>query len=125
MAQVVAKFPPRSVDNHSFGIPDFEPLLNSQHAAQLLDIHPKTLQKLARRGEIHGSHVGKMWRFRASDLNECWTGNDGPVDHRSPKIPLDPVRDRILGHKRVTNHLVGFRKESNGSAGPLPVVTIG
>ena len=29
MAQVVAKFPPRSVDNHSFGIPDFEPLLNS------------------------------------------------------------------------------------------------
>lgn len=38
-------------------------------AAQLLDIHHKTLQKLARRGEIHGSHVGKMWRFRASDLN--------------------------------------------------------
>jgi hypothetical protein len=44
MAQVVAKFPPRSVDNHSFGIPDFEPLLNSHQAAQLLDIHHKTLQ---------------------------------------------------------------------------------
>jgi excisionase family DNA binding protein len=70
MAQVVAKFPPRSVDNYSFGIPDFEPLLNSHQAAQLLDIHHKTLQKLARRGEIHGSHVGKMWRFRASDLND-------------------------------------------------------
>jgi hypothetical protein len=42
MAQVVAKFPPRSVDNHSFGIPDFEPLLNSHQAAQLLDIHHKT-----------------------------------------------------------------------------------
>ena len=69
MAQVVAKFPPRSVDNHSFGIPDFEPLLNSHQAAQLLDIHHKTLQKLARCGEIHGSHVGKMWRSRASDLN--------------------------------------------------------
>ena len=50
-------------------LPDFEPLLNSHQAAQLLDIHHKTLQKLARRGEIHGSHVGKMWRFRASDLN--------------------------------------------------------
>ncbi|MGA8670030.1 MAG: helix-turn-helix domain-containing protein [Terracidiphilus sp.] len=69
MAQVVAKCPPRSVDNHSFGIPDFEPLLNSYQAAQLLDIHHKTLQKLARRGEIHGSHVGKLWRFRASELN--------------------------------------------------------
>ncbi len=38
MAQVAAKFPPRSVDNHSFGIPDFEPLLNSHQAAKLLDI---------------------------------------------------------------------------------------
>ena len=37
MAQVVAKFPPRSVDNNSYGIPDFEPLLNSHQAAQLLD----------------------------------------------------------------------------------------
>ena len=69
MAQVVAKFPPRSVDNHSFALTDFEPLLNSDQAAQLLDINRKTLQKLARRGETHGSHVGKMWRFRASDMN--------------------------------------------------------
>ena len=69
MAQPLAKFPPRSVDDHSFGITDFEPLLNSHQAAQLLHIHHKTLQKLARRGEIRGSHVGKLWRFRASDLN--------------------------------------------------------
>jgi hypothetical protein len=51
MAQVVAKFPPRSVDNHSFALTDFEPLLNSDQAAQLLDINRKTLQK-----------VGKAWR---------------------------------------------------------------
>jgi len=57
------KISPRSVDNHSFGIPDFEFLLNSHQAAQLLDIHHKTLQKLARRGEIHGSHVGKLLAF--------------------------------------------------------------
>jgi len=69
MEQLIAKFPPRSVENHSFDLTDFEPLLNSHQAAQLLDINRKTLQKLARRGEIHGSHVGKMWRFRASDLN--------------------------------------------------------
>ena len=53
------EIPPRSVNNHSFGLTDFEPLLNSHQAAQLLDINRKTLQKLARRGEIHGSHVGK------------------------------------------------------------------
>ena len=66
-------FPPRSshvLDQAPFTITQFEPLLDSTQAAQLLRIHPKTLQKMARRGEIHGTHVGKLWRFRASDLND-------------------------------------------------------
>jgi excisionase family DNA binding protein len=69
MAQSLTKFPPHSLDDRSISMPEFEPLLNSHQAAQLLHIHHKTLQKLARRGEIHGSHIGKLWRFRASDLN--------------------------------------------------------
>lgn len=48
----------------------FEPLLDSDAAAALLRVHPKTLQRMARRGEIAGIHIGKLWRFRASDLNE-------------------------------------------------------
>lgn len=48
----------------------FEPLLDSEQAAALLNIHPKTLQKLARRGEISAIHIGKLWRFRASALDE-------------------------------------------------------
>lgn len=47
----------------------FEPLLDSNEAAALLKIHPKTLQKFARRGEIDAIQVGKLWRFRASALN--------------------------------------------------------
>jgi excisionase family DNA binding protein len=47
----------------------FEPLLDSEEAAALVKIHPKTLQKLARLGEIEGIQVGKLWRFRASALN--------------------------------------------------------
>jgi excisionase family DNA binding protein len=49
----------------------FEPLLDSDEAAQLLRIHPKTLQRMARNREIHGIQVGKLWRFRASDLEGC------------------------------------------------------
>ena len=49
---------------------EFEPLLNCAEAAALLRIHPKTLQRFARRGEIAGRHVGKCWRFRVSDLND-------------------------------------------------------
>ena len=47
----------------------FEPLLDSEEAAALLKIHPKTLQKLARRGEVVAIQIGKLWRFRASALN--------------------------------------------------------
>lgn len=48
---------------------EFEPLLDSDEAAALLKIHPKTLQKLARSGEIDAIQIGKLWRFRASALN--------------------------------------------------------
>jgi excisionase family DNA binding protein len=48
---------------------EFEPLLDSEEAAALLKIHPKTLQKLARRGEVVAIQIGKLWRFRASALN--------------------------------------------------------
>lgn len=49
---------------------EFEPLLDSDEAAALLKIHPKTLQKMARKGEIIGIQIGTRWRFRASALNE-------------------------------------------------------
>jgi excisionase family DNA binding protein len=48
----------------------FEPLLNSAEATALLKIHPKTLQKLARNGEVAAIQIGKLWRFRASALDE-------------------------------------------------------
>ncbi len=48
----------------------FEPLLDRDEAARLLRIHPKTLQRMARNREIDGIQVGKLWRFRASDLEE-------------------------------------------------------
>lgn len=48
-----------------------EPLLDSWQAAAMMNVHPKTLQKLARRGQIPGVHIGKLWRFRASVI-EAW-----------------------------------------------------
>ncbi len=48
-----------------------EPLLDSDEAASIMKIHPKTLQKLARKGVVRGVHVGKLWRFRASEI-EHW-----------------------------------------------------
>jgi excisionase family DNA binding protein len=48
----------------------FEPILDTEQAAALLHIHPKTLQRLARKGEVPAYRVGDLWRFRASDLDK-------------------------------------------------------
>jgi excisionase family DNA binding protein len=52
-------------------VPHFERFLDSNQAAELLQIHPKTLQRLARKGEIRAMRIGKLWRFRTSDL-DAW-----------------------------------------------------
>jgi excisionase family DNA binding protein len=49
---------------------DFEPLMNADEAAQLLGgIHPKTLMRKAREGEIPGYQFARSWFFRASELD--------------------------------------------------------
>jgi excisionase family DNA binding protein len=49
---------------------EFERLLDSDEAASLLKIHPKTLQRLARQKRIAGVQIGKLWRFRVSSLDD-------------------------------------------------------
>jgi excisionase family DNA binding protein len=61
---VTEKKPPQSVGF----IP--ERLLHTEEAAAIIQIHPKTLQRFAREGTIHGIHIGKLWRFRASEIEE-------------------------------------------------------
>lgn len=46
-----------------------EPLLDTDEAAAIMRIHPKTLQRYARQGMIRGFQIGTMWRFRASDID--------------------------------------------------------
>lgn len=60
---------------------EFEPLLDAIEAAALLRMHPKTLKKKARLGEIPGRHIGKYWRFRVSDLND-WVWRQERGAHR-------------------------------------------
>jgi excisionase family DNA binding protein len=47
---------------------DFEPLLDAQQAADLMRVHPESVKRRARRGEIPGMKFGKLWRFRATAL---------------------------------------------------------
>ncbi|HKW19577.1 MAG TPA: helix-turn-helix domain-containing protein [Terriglobales bacterium] len=74
----VQKKPPQNTIEHDAS---FEPLLDSDEAAALLKIHPKTLQRMARNGEVPGIQIGKLWRFRASELN-AWM--QGIIAHSYP-----------------------------------------
>jgi excisionase family DNA binding protein len=48
----------------------FEPLLNTEEAAKLLQIHPKTLERWAREARVPAYDLGR-WKFRASEL-DAW-----------------------------------------------------
>lgn len=51
----------------------FEPLLNSEEAAALLQVSRKTLERWARAGRVPAFDLGR-WRFRASQL-DAWLEN--------------------------------------------------
>lgn len=49
---------------------NFERLLSTDEAANMLGgLHPKTLMRLAREGEVPAIKIGRCWFFRASVLN--------------------------------------------------------
>ena len=48
----------------------YEPLIDDAEAARFLGgLHPKTVQRMARRGEIPHYRVGKYYRYRATELS--------------------------------------------------------
>lgn len=42
--------------------------LDTAAAAELLGVHPRTVTKLAKSGELPSSRIGKLWRFRRRDI---------------------------------------------------------
>jgi excisionase family DNA binding protein len=51
--------------------PTFERFIDLKAAAKLLQLHPDTVKKKVRDGEIPGRKVGRRWRFRVSEL-DAW-----------------------------------------------------
>jgi excisionase family DNA binding protein len=46
-----------------------EPVWNCIEAARFLRLHPKTVKRMARQGQIPGRRLGRRWFFRPSDLD--------------------------------------------------------
>ena len=56
-----------AVKRTSFG---FERLWTPVEAGEYLVVHWKTVNRMAREGELPGLRLGKHWRFRAVDLTD-------------------------------------------------------
>jgi excisionase family DNA binding protein len=45
-----------------------EEILTNQEVADLLKLHPKTVNKLAIAGKLPAYRIGRQWRFRKSEV---------------------------------------------------------
>lgn len=50
--------------------------LDTESAAALLGVNARTITKRATAGQIPGAKIGKLWRFRRSDLERLLVGSD-------------------------------------------------
>ena len=67
-----APLPASLAERHPTGTPSgLEALLTSREASEILKIHPKVLERMAKRGEVPALKVGKFWRYRARTL-DAW-----------------------------------------------------
>ena len=46
-----------------------EKLLTNKEVGELLGIHPKVCERMAKRGEIPGLKVGRFWRYQTAALD--------------------------------------------------------
>jgi excisionase family DNA binding protein len=64
--------------------PQFEPLIGDAAAALFLGgLHPKTVQRMARRGDLPAYRIGKYWRYKASELTS-WLVLHSTCQNHSP-----------------------------------------
>lgn len=69
---------------------EYERLMSDVEAAQFLGgLHPKTLQRMARRGELPAYRIGRYWRYRASELDQ-WLR----VQSQHPNAPVSLTKGR-------------------------------
>jgi len=65
-----------------------EPLLNDAEAARFLGgLHPKTVQRMARRGELPAYRIGRYWRYRRTEL-DAWLRSQARSHHSNEPVAL-------------------------------------
>ena len=68
----------------------YEPLLNDIEAASFLGgLHPKTVQRMARRGDLPHYRIGKYYRYRVSELSRWLVLHSSGQNNPSAQNPQE------------------------------------
>ena len=80
----------------------FEPLLDSQQAAELMHLHPESVKRLARTGAIVAAKMGGVWRFRVSALEAYMQKITAKTQTQIAQnmAPLKPAVDIVRNWRR-------------------------
>jgi excisionase family DNA binding protein len=72
-----------------------EPVWDCTEAARFLRLHPKTVKRLARSGQIPGCRLGRRWYFRPSDLDallRTGVSSSAKASRVAPQLSSNPKR---------------------------------
>ena len=59
---------------------DLPLVLTTKQAAEVLQVHIKTVEAMCRAGDLPARKVGKAWRIRREDLRAYLSGTIGDVE---------------------------------------------
>lgn len=69
-----------------------ETVLTPAQVASLLQIHVKTVYRLADEGVIPGTKIGRSWRFNKDTIVEMFSAKPKGQAQKKPKEVFAPVR---------------------------------
>lgn len=88
-----------------------EEILTASQVASLLQIHPRTVYKLAGRGLIPGRKDGAAWRFKRDEILKASAGAinngngngqaaavDAATGHAAPKKSVEEAKSKFISH---------------------------
>lgn len=96
--------------------------LTVEAAAQLLQLHPKTVLRFIREGRLRATKVGKQYRVMRSDLNTFAGSNSQNEVHEARATSIVDIADvdpALL--QRLSAILLGASKGKEPSGAPISV----
>ena len=73
-------------------------VLTVTEVAKFLRISTETVYRLAKRGELRGRKIGRIWRFRRRDVGDFLSDRGGNTPYESGQPPVETTNDGEARH---------------------------